>query len=322
MSNAMSIAEKNALSVSYEVLGTRVEMDLDFVKKYLVRGQAEKITNQEIVFFMNTCKMQKLNPLVSGEVYCIKFGNEPAQMVVGKGAYLRRAFEHPDYICKEDGTNIAVSQSVAEGIANNLNLGVMPAEDDAGYDSASDGVCRLVLMLYKSGSVYRSTANVTWLTDAPSNSQDILGIAHNNGFATDADDVTTTMWYDWSNNGTTYTTATGTADSIETDIGCGVVCKFNRTVISPNYNMPCKNFRYKVEARSVKNSTTTINAMVQADYYRGISKLSANLDVDVIALLSTVVTGDPFYTAISLVPEYESDFADVLQADIMYTINP
>jgi len=226
------------------------------------------------------------------------------------------------YICKEDGTNIAVSQSVAEGIANNLNLGVMPAEDDAGYDSASDGVCRLVLMLYKSGSVYRSTANVTWLTDAPSNSQDILGIAHNNGFATDADDVTTTMWYDWSNNGTTYTTATGTADSIETDIGCGVVCKFNRTVISPNYNMPCKNFRYKVEARSVKNSTTTINAMVQADYYRGISKLSANLDVDVIALLSTVVTGDPFYTAISLVPEYESDFADVLQADIMYTINP
>lgn len=103
MSNAMSLAEKNALSVSYEVLGTRVEMDLDFVKKYLVRGNADKITNQEIVFFMNTCKMQKLNPLVAGEVYCIKFGNDPAQMVVGKGAYLRRAFEHPDYICKEDG---------------------------------------------------------------------------------------------------------------------------------------------------------------------------------------------------------------------------
>ena len=106
MSNAMSIAEKNALSVSYDVLGTRVEMDLDFVKKYLVRGQADKITNQEIVFFMNTCKMQKLNPLVSGEVYCIKFGNEPAQMVVGKGAYLRRAFEHPDYLYKEEGITV------------------------------------------------------------------------------------------------------------------------------------------------------------------------------------------------------------------------
>jgi len=76
---------------------------LQFVKKYLVRGSPEKITDQEIVFFMNTCKMQKLNPLVAGEVYCIKFGSEPAQMVVGKGAYLRRAFEHPDYLYKEDG---------------------------------------------------------------------------------------------------------------------------------------------------------------------------------------------------------------------------
>lgn len=103
MSTALSKAEQNALTVSYDVLGTHVELDLQFVKSYLVRGNPEKITDQEIVFFMNTCKMQKLNPLVAGEVYCIKFGNDPAQMVVGKGAYLRRAFEHPDYLCKEDG---------------------------------------------------------------------------------------------------------------------------------------------------------------------------------------------------------------------------
>lgn len=100
---ALSKAEQNALCVSYDVLGTHVELDLQFVKRYLVRGNPDKITDQEIVFFMNTCKMQKLNPLVAGEVYCIKFGNDPAQMVVGKGAYLRRAYEHPDYLCKEDG---------------------------------------------------------------------------------------------------------------------------------------------------------------------------------------------------------------------------
>lgn len=103
MSTALSKAEQNALTVSYDVLGTHVELDLQFVKSYLVRGNPEKITDQEIVFFMNTCKMQKLNPLVAGEVYCIKFGNEPAQMVVGKGTYLRRAYENPDYLCKEDG---------------------------------------------------------------------------------------------------------------------------------------------------------------------------------------------------------------------------
>lgn len=103
MSTALSKAEQNALTVSYDVLGTHVELDLQFVKSYLVRGNPEKITDQEIVFFMNTCKIQKLNPLVYGEAYCIKFGNEPAQMVVGKGAYLRRAYENPDYLCKEDG---------------------------------------------------------------------------------------------------------------------------------------------------------------------------------------------------------------------------
>ena len=108
----LSKSEQNALSVSYDVLGEHVELDIDFVKKYLVRGQADKITNQEIVFFMNTCKMQKLNPLVSGEVYCIKFGSEPAQMVVGKGAYMRRAFEHPDYLGKEDGITVIRGEQV------------------------------------------------------------------------------------------------------------------------------------------------------------------------------------------------------------------
>ena len=102
--NALSKAESNALTVSYDVLGTHVELDLPFVKKYLVRGRAELTSDQELVFFMNTCKMQGLNPLAQGEVYLIKYSkDDPAQMVVGKDAYLRRAFDHPDYLCKNDG---------------------------------------------------------------------------------------------------------------------------------------------------------------------------------------------------------------------------
>lgn len=101
---ALSKAEQNALCVSYDVLGTHVELDLDFVKRYLVRGRAELVSDQEVVFFMNTCKMQGLNPLAQGEVYLIKYSqNDPAQMVVGKDAYLRRAFDHPDYLHKKDG---------------------------------------------------------------------------------------------------------------------------------------------------------------------------------------------------------------------------
>lgn len=107
MSTAMSKAESNALVVGYDVLGTHVELDLDFVKKYLVRGRAELVSNQELVFFMNTCRQQKLNPLVQGEVYLIKYSkDDPAQMVVGKDAYLRRAFDHPDYLFKNDGITV------------------------------------------------------------------------------------------------------------------------------------------------------------------------------------------------------------------------
>lgn len=104
MSTALSKAEQNALAVSYDVLGKHVELDLDFVKKYLVRGRSELVSDQEVVFFMNTCKMQCLNPLASGEVYLIKYNkDQPAQMVVGKDAYLRRAYGNPDYLCKTDG---------------------------------------------------------------------------------------------------------------------------------------------------------------------------------------------------------------------------
>ena len=100
-STALSKAENNALQVSYEVLGTRVELDIEFVKKYLVRGRSELTSNQELVFFMNTCKMQRLNPLANGEVYLIKYSkDDPAQMVIGKDAYLKRAFCNPNYMGK------------------------------------------------------------------------------------------------------------------------------------------------------------------------------------------------------------------------------
>ena len=112
---AMSKAESNALTVSYEVLGTHVELDLQFVKKYLVRGRSELVSDQEVVFFMNTCKSQNLNPLVQGEVYLIKYSrDDPAQMVIGKGKYLCRAQDHPDYLFKQDGITVARGNDIVQ----------------------------------------------------------------------------------------------------------------------------------------------------------------------------------------------------------------
>lgn len=71
MSTAMSKAESNALVVSYDVLGTHVELDLDFVKKYLVRGKAELVSNQELVFFMHASrKLRRFLPTMRRRIMC------------------------------------------------------------------------------------------------------------------------------------------------------------------------------------------------------------------------------------------------------------
>ena len=115
MANELSKAEVNALSVDYEVGGSKVALDLPFVRKYLVRGSADLVTDQEVVFFMNLCKAQKLNPLVGSEIYLIKYSkNDPAQVVIGKAAYMKRAFEHPDYLFKEDGITVQRGSQIVQ----------------------------------------------------------------------------------------------------------------------------------------------------------------------------------------------------------------
>lgn len=107
MANALSKAEQNATVVSYDLFGSHIELDMNFVKSYLVRGDPSLITDQEAVFFMNTCKAQNLNPTVNGEVYLIKYSKTaPAQMVIGKDTYMRRAFDNPDYLFKNDGITV------------------------------------------------------------------------------------------------------------------------------------------------------------------------------------------------------------------------
>lgn len=60
--------------------------------------------------FLNMCRFQGLNPWTR-EAYCIKFGDNPAQLVVGKDTFTRRAHAHPR--CK--GFRAGVVVITAEG---------------------------------------------------------------------------------------------------------------------------------------------------------------------------------------------------------------
>ena len=88
--------KKNAQLVSFQANGATVELSPQIVRDYLVSGDKERVSMQEIVMFINLCKFNGLNPWLR-EAYCIKYGNEPATMVTGKEAFEKRAENHPQH---------------------------------------------------------------------------------------------------------------------------------------------------------------------------------------------------------------------------------
>lgn len=99
----------NALMATYTT-ETGQTLSIDTVRDYLVSGNA-KVTDQEALMFLELCKAQKLNPFIR-EAYLIKFGNSPANIIVGKDVFVKRAYRNPDYegmkagivIQKQDGS--------------------------------------------------------------------------------------------------------------------------------------------------------------------------------------------------------------------------
>lgn len=94
--------EKNELMVQFSVDGNDIKLTPKIVQDYIVGSDNGKITLQEFKFFTELCKARKLNPFLK-EAYLIKFRNNPAQIVVGKDAILKRAIVHPQYDGREQG---------------------------------------------------------------------------------------------------------------------------------------------------------------------------------------------------------------------------
>lgn len=111
----MSNEPKKELAVVYEVDGNEIRLTPSIVQNYIVGNDAQ-ITMAEFKMFTELCKVRKLNPFLK-EVYCIKLGNQPAQIVVSKDVLLRRAITHPEYDGMEDG--IIVTNENGEIIERN-----------------------------------------------------------------------------------------------------------------------------------------------------------------------------------------------------------
>lgn len=82
--------------VKYEVEGQEVKLTPTIVQQYIV-GTDAQITMPEFKMFTELCKVRKLNPFLK-EAYLIKYSNkQPASIVVGKDAILKRAVLNAKY---------------------------------------------------------------------------------------------------------------------------------------------------------------------------------------------------------------------------------
>jgi len=80
--------------VVYETPQGKVELSPEIIRRYLVNGNG-KVTDQEVMMFLQLCRYQKLNPFLR-EAYLIKYGDEPATIVTGKETFTKRAASIPD----------------------------------------------------------------------------------------------------------------------------------------------------------------------------------------------------------------------------------
>lgn len=76
--------------IKYQTMQGEVELSPQIIKQYLVNGDADKITDQEVHMFLELCKYRKLNPFLK-EAYLIKFGNYPASLVISYDVFKQRA---------------------------------------------------------------------------------------------------------------------------------------------------------------------------------------------------------------------------------------
>ncbi|HGI2809475.1 TPA: phage recombination protein Bet [Streptococcus agalactiae] len=93
MTNDIQTAEKNFLENPQSLTS-------GIVRKYL--DPQSKASDEELAYFIAQARVQNLNPFTR-EIYFIKYGNQPAQIVVALKAFQKKADAHPQYDGMDSG---------------------------------------------------------------------------------------------------------------------------------------------------------------------------------------------------------------------------
>lgn len=97
--NELAVIKRDNGIVEYGTDRGRVELSIPDIKRHF----CPQATDAEAFVFMEHCVRYRANPFLR-EIYLIKYGNNPAQIVVGKDYFVRRASQHPMYAGYHAGT--------------------------------------------------------------------------------------------------------------------------------------------------------------------------------------------------------------------------
>jgi len=90
---SLMIEELKKLPDKREEEKEEIKFDLDTIKRYIA---PENANDTEIRIFYEICKERKANPFLN-EAFLIKYGNEPAKIVLSKDFFLKKARMCKDY---------------------------------------------------------------------------------------------------------------------------------------------------------------------------------------------------------------------------------
>lgn len=111
--------------VKYNVSDDEISLSPSIVKNYLACGNTDRITEKEAVAFIQLCRYQKLNPYLH-DAYLIKYGDKPAQIVIGKDLFTKRAALSG--LCKGWQAGIVVEKPEGGGIEYRVGTLMLPGE--------------------------------------------------------------------------------------------------------------------------------------------------------------------------------------------------
>lgn len=92
--------------------GKEITLTIDDIKRFLIRGNPEKATIQELVFFAGVCRARGMDPY-AGDCYLIKYSDDPAAIVTARSYFESRAKAQRD--CQGWKAGIVVITDEGEG---------------------------------------------------------------------------------------------------------------------------------------------------------------------------------------------------------------